>query len=728
MLISRPWPRLWLVLVTLFSTTAFASPDQQTHTAAAATYAGSESCASCHQQAYKGWQESHHWQAMQPATEKTVLGDFNDTTFTHFGVTSKFSMVDDVFSVETDNAAGEMETFTIDYTFGFYPLQQYLIAFDDGRYQALNVAWDSRPKEEGGQRWFHLYPDEAIPHDDPLHWTGAFQNWNSRCASCHSTDLQKNYDQQKDTYQTQWSEVTVGCEACHGAGSQHLAWAAGDKSIPDQGLLVSLDDRATWQLTDERPTMVNTSEHRPQRQLGACAGCHSRRQELAHRQVDADFLDSYDPSLLLEGLYFPDGQIQDEVYVYGSFLQSKMHAAGVVCSNCHEPHSLKLRAEGNALCSQCHNPEVFDKPAHHHHPANSKGAQCVDCHMPERTYMVVDPRRDHSFRVPQPVLSGLLGTPNACTSCHQDKDNSWAKQAMQDWYGHQPLRDKHASTLAIARGNNPAALKPLHDLANDASEALIVRATAVHETGRFASTETMTEGINHLYSDDPLLRIAAVQALEVLPVNQRYTILGPIVVDPVKAVRMAVAAALAGTDPAQLNPDQAKDLNALLEEYQAALEFNADMPSGQLNLGLFYLDQGDPEQAESAYQHALKLSPGYIPAMLNLADLYRGTGAEEKAKPLLQQAMTAAPEEAPAYHAMGLLLVRQKKMTEAMPYLQKASELAPETARYSYVYGVALHSNGETTKAIEVLQEAAEQHPYDPSIPAALEAYSGKQP
>ncbi len=714
--------RLYLLLITaLFCAFAQAAPDAGD---TAASYVGSESCASCHEQAYKGWQQSHHWQAMQPATEQTVLGDFNNATYTHFGVTSKFSRDGDKFTVETDNAKGKMETFTIDYTFGFYPLQQYLIAFDDGRYQALSVAWDSRPQQQGGQRWFHLYPDEAIPHDDPLHWTGAFQNWNSRCASCHSTDLRKNYDPEQDTYHTEWSEVTVGCESCHGAGSQHLAWAAGKTSIADKGLLVSLDDQATWQMTDQRPTMVNTSELRPQRQVESCAGCHSRRQELAHRREDAAFLESYDLSLLLEGLYFPDGQILDEVYVYGSFLQSKMHAEGVVCSNCHQPHSLQLRAEGNALCSQCHNAEVFDNPTHHHHKAGSQGAQCVECHMPERTYMVVDPRRDHSFRVPQPALSGLLGTPNACTTCHQDKDNSWAKQALLDWYGHQPLRDQHASTLAIARGNNPAALEMLQKLANDPSESRIVRATAVRETGRFPSTQTVTEAIDHLYSDDPLLRIAAVNALETLPVNQRYTILGPIAGDPVKAVRMAVAAALAGTRPSQLDSDQAKGLGELFAEYQQTLAFNADTPSGQLNIGLFQTAQGDIAQAEAAYRHALKLAPGYLPAMLNLADLYRSTGAEDKAKPLLQQAMTYAPEEAPAYHAMGLLLVREKHVKEAMPYLQKAAELAPESARYSYVYGVALHSSGDTAKAIEVLQEASQQHPYDRSIADALKAFS----
>lgn len=686
-------------------------------------YIGSERCASCHQAAYENWQQSHHKQAMQPATSEFVVGDFDNSSFEHFGVRSEFSMVDGKYTVRTDNADGEMELFTIAYTFGFYPLQQYLIAFDDGRYQTLSVAWDSRPEAEGGQRWFHMYPDEAIPHDDPLHWTGAFQNWNSRCASCHSTDLRKNYSQETDSYQTEWSEVTVGCEACHGPGSEHLAWAEGDRSSADKGLVESLADGGHWQATENSATMKNSNDARPQRQLSACGGCHSRRQEIAHAEIGVDFLDKFSPTLLREGLYFPDGQIEDEVYVYGSFLQSKMHAEGVVCSNCHEPHSLKLRAEGNALCSQCHAAASFDTPEHHHHQAASDGAQCVNCHMPERTYMVVDPRRDHSFRVPQPILSGLLNTPNACTGCHQDKDNAWAKQSLQDWLGHQPLRDEHAATLAIARNNSPAAVTPLLKLAADPDAAPIVRATAIEESGRFPSTETVTKAIELLYDDEPLIRMGAVQALYMMPPDQRYTLLGPLVDDPVKAVRMNVAAALAGVQMSQLKPQQAQALTALFKEYENSMALSADMPSSQLNLAVYYSSQGKQQQALAAYQHALKLSPGYLPAMLNLADLYRSLGQEDKAKPLLLQVIELAPDQAPAYHALGLLLVRQKQVKESLPYLQKAAQLAPAVPRYIYVYGVALHSSGQPQQAIEVLTQAMQDHPYDQQIQSALKAY-----
>lgn len=691
-------------------------------TARAADYAGSGTCADCHAQAYRSWQSSMHKQAMEKASEGSVLGDFDNARFEHFGVTSTFFRKGGEYFVRTDNARGELQEFRIAFTFGAYPLQQYLIGFDDGRYQALSVAWDSRPAAQGGQRWFHLYPDEAIPHTDPLHWTGAFQNWNSRCASCHSTNLEKRYDPASDTYQTTWSEINVACEACHGPGSAHLAWAAGDASISNRGLTVDLAERRAWQ-PGAKPTPVNASQTPPHRQLEVCAGCHSRRQELGQAHAGAHFLDQYSPQLLTEGLYFPDGQIEDEVYVYGSFTQSRMHAAGVVCSNCHEPHGLTLRAEGNTLCTQCHETATFDAREHHHHTPGSAGAQCANCHMPERTYMVVDPRRDHSFRVPQPILGDLLGTPNACQGCHADRDNSWAQQQLARWYGHQPMRDQHATALAIARANNPAAIDTLVEFARDDDVATIVRATATLESGRFSSPAVVQNAIQQLYADEGLLRIAGVRALDRLPANQRYQLLEPLIADPLKAVRTAVAAALADVPPHNLRPPQRAALEALFAEYLQTLSFSADMPSGQLNLGLFQTARGQRQAALKAYRHALKLSPRYVPALLNLADLYRSMGQDEKAQPLLEDAIRYAPDQAPAYHSLGLLLVRQKHLSRALPHLQRAAMLDPGAARYAFVYGVALHSSGQQEAAIEVLEDAAEAHPHDRQIQGALQAY-----
>src|SRR5690606_23325110 len=370
-------------------------------------------------------------------------GDFNDAVFDYFGVHSRFFTRDGQYFVETDNAAGEMQVFPVAFTFGWYPLQQYLIEMPDGRLQALGVSWDSRPAVEGGQRWYHQYPDEAVTHDDPLHWTGAFQNWNSRCASCHSTGLAKGYLPEEDRYETRWQEVNVGCEACHGPASQHLACANGRHPIAHRGFALQLD--AAWQPSHARD-QVPAQPAGMSQQLQVCSGCHARRTELAQPQAAQAFFDQYTLSPLLAGMYHADGQILDEVFETGSFLQSRMHQNHVACSNCHEPHGARLRAQGNALCLQCHEPARLGTREHFFHEPDSPGAQCVNCHMAPRTFMGVDERRDHSFRVPDPIASLRFDVPNACTQCHADRDDAWAAAIItqrtgrtEPWYPHAAL-------------------------------------------------------------------------------------------------------------------------------------------------------------------------------------------------------------------------------------------------------------------------------------------------
>ena len=322
-------------------------------------------------------------------------------------------------------------TIRIKYTFGVSPLQQYLVEFPDGRLQALPIAWDTRPMEQGGQRWFHLYPEEQITHDDELHWTRAAQNWNFMCADCHSTGVRKNYDPVADRFETQWAEIDVACEACHGPASRHLAWAeakeAGKPWDEDEnkGLTVRLDERRdiTWTVDPATGNAVRSKPRTSERELEVCAQCHARRGQIAEDYVPGKpFLDDYRPALLEPPLYYADGQQRGEVYKWGSFLQSKMYAKGVTCSDCHEPHSGKLRASGNAVCTGCHLQGKYDTAEHHHHPPGSAGAACAACHMPTTTYMVIDPRHDHSLRVPRPDLSVEFGTPNPCTGCHTDRD------------------------------------------------------------------------------------------------------------------------------------------------------------------------------------------------------------------------------------------------------------------------------------------------------------------
>jgi hypothetical protein len=331
---------------------------------AAASFTGSETCAGCHQTETQLWHSSQHKRAMDHASDKSVLGDFSDAGIDYYGVHSRFFRKDRKFLVETDGADGKPATFEVKYTFGIDPLQQYLVEFPDGRVQALPFAWDTRPKDKGGKRWFHLYPNEPVWHDDILHWTKLNQNWNFMCAECHSTGLRKNYDAAHDSFATTWSEISVGCEACHGQGSNHVKWAQEQKSWwpfskredPDKGLLVRFDERigVAW------PRDPDSGE--PQRsvvpavlrkEVETCGLCHARRGEFSEDWAPGQWLsDTHAVSPLTHGLYHADGQMLDEVYNYGSFKQSRMFAAGVTCSDCHDPHSAKPKLEGDGLCLQ----------------------------------------------------------------------------------------------------------------------------------------------------------------------------------------------------------------------------------------------------------------------------------------------------------------------------------------------------------------------------------------
>jgi len=703
-------------------------------------YVGSETCKDCHAQAYQAWRGSHHYQAMLPATEESVLGAFDGRRFDYAGITSRFFRRNGKYMVETDDENGQLKVFEIAYTFGFYPLQQYLVAFPGGRYQALNIVWDSRPEGAGGQRWIHLYPEGAedspkpVTHEDIVHWTGSFQNWNSRCAACHSTRLEKNYAGSTRGYATTWSEINVACEACHGPAASHLTWARAEQEAgggtdaqptPHAGFSWSLADRDTFGPAPDKSgnTLTRTDQQRPHQQVEVCAGCHARRSEIDEDHAGKRFDDTHRLTLIEPGLYFPDGQILDEVYVYGSFLQSKMNAAGVVCTNCHDPHSNTLRVTGNRLCTQCHLSAAYDVERHHHHAPGAPGAGCVDCHMPTRTYMVVDDRRDHSFRIPEPRLTLEHGIPNACNQCHQDRDAAWATQALADWGVSDTIRATHAPVLAAAWQGQRATLPDLLTLANDKQKPVILRASAVLASGDYPLRETLPSIAELLYDDDSMVRAAAARTLNGMPPDQRYALLKGLIADRSKSVRIAVARQLADVRPASLPANQGQALSDLHEEYLETLRLNADMPEEQLNLALFHVAGGDAAAAEKAYREALKLSPAFVPALLNLADLYRANGLDDQAEPLLQRAVSVAPADPAPKYAIGLLMIRQRRLDAALPYLQEASALQPGNVRYSYVYGVALWEVGQRQQALSTLEAALAEHPDNPDLMAAVASY-----
>jgi len=703
---------------------------------AAATFVGAGRCQGCHAQEYARWRGSHHDLAMQEATDKTVLGNFDNATFTHFGVASTFSRRDGKFFARTDGPDGKLQEYPIAYTFGVYPLQQYLIAFPGGRYQALNVVWDTRPAKEGGQRWFHLYPKEAVAHDDPLHWTGPYQNWNYMCADCHSTNVRKGYAAATNSYATTWSELDVSCEACHGPGSAHVAWADAVKagrakaSDADKGLAVGLKDHdaGTWEMDAKTGIAKRSVPRTSQAEIETCARCHARRSVVAADYVYGQpLMQSHRPALLSEGLYHSDGQIEEEVYEYGSFLQSKMHAAGVTCSNCHNPHDLKVPVAADRVCATCHLPERFDTPAHTFHKAGSTGARCVSCHMPTRDYMVVHTRHDHSFRIPRPDLSVAIGAPNACTQCHHGKSDQWAADAALKWWGDK-LRSQppYGEAIHAAREELAGSDAALQRIVEDSTRPGIRRATAASMLIRNGGA-TATAALTHALADpDPLVRDGALSAAEALEPAARLPLVSPLLRDPIRTVRIDAARTLAAVPKETMNSSERADFEKALAEYVQSQMVDADRAEAHLNLAGVAVEQGDLDRAEGEYKTALSLMPALGGAYVNFADLYRLRGRDHDAERILRQGLEAAPRDPGIHYALGLTLVRQKRMPEALLELHKAATLPPERARYAYVYGVALDSMGQTGRALEVLAAAHAGHPGNREILLSLATLSAK--
>ncbi len=695
-------------------------------TAKTATYVGTGVCKTCHLDEFKAWAGSHHDLAMQHANAVTVLGNFGDARFRHQGVESSFFKRGEKFLVRTDGPDGKLADFEISHTFGVYPLQQYLIPFPGGRYQMLPIAWDARPKAQGGQRWFHLQPDEKIDHTDSLHWTGIYQNWALQCAECHSTDLKKGYDAASDTYKTTYSEINVACEACHGQGSTHAEWARNAKAPDVAGNkgIKALSSRwnEAWKFSSQDARFAVRDKPVDPAGMNTCAACHARRSTLSEaRQAGAPLEDSHRLAMLTAPNYHADGQQREEVYVWGSFLQSRMHQSGVTCMDCHEPHSLKLRAEGNALCTRCHNAAEFEAPAHHRHVAGGQGAQCVNCHMPTQNYMVIHARQDHSLRVPRPDLSQSLGSPNACNQCHANKKPAWAASAMDKWYGKAwRQRPHYGTTLQAGETRGVHALPSLLELAANPATPAIVRATAATLAQPHASPATLPATLTLLQDTDPSIRIAALGMLASLDAPTRMRAAVPLLGDPVRGVRIEAANVLADLPDSEIPEYRRAARLAALQEYDAALALDADWPATNINLGNLRLRQGRPAEAVAAYQRAIKLDPGFAGGYVNLADAWRQQGRDSEAEQVLRKGLAVLPKAADLHHALGLSLVRKHDYDAALKAFAEAARLAPENARYGYVYAIALNSAGRRGESLAVLRSALQRHPEDLEILGAL--------
>lgn len=723
-----------------------------------ASLVGRDQCASCHQPQADAFHGSHHDKAMAIATDESVLADFNDQTLEHFGVTSKMFRDGDRFMVNTEGPDGQMHDYEIKYTFGVEPLQQYMVEIDRpenaaeneiGRVQVLRISWDTQQK-----KWFYLSPpdvSEKIDPTDPLHWTGTTQNWNTTCAICHSTGYHKNFDVATNSYHTTFSEIDVSCEACHGPASYHVELA--------ERASLFWDRKHGYGLAKLK-TESNLA------QIHTCAPCHSRRSEVKEGFTPGCNFDEYFAlQTINEPIYFPDGQIRDEDYVVGSFTQSKMFHNGVKCSDCHDVHSTKLIHSGNKVCTSCHQHAggKYDTPNHHHHAVGTPGAQCVNCHMPQTTYMAVDPRRDHSFRVPDPALSIAIGTPNACTGCHLDADKlaghepkvpllqykDWVEAeklgdevvaaelsrvndrmmlAIKSWYTDDSKdRTTYYRDLAIGlteafkRGEGArAAESDLLELAKDARNPALIRASAlVAISDPSVLRDAQETAVKLLQDDDLKLVSASLRLLEsqlgvalttpaANPVAFKQSI-DPIVSPvlklldhPTSRIRVQAARTLVNLPP---------ELLAQLTDGLQRTQFRSAIAESQASLmlnsdqGMAHAMMGSLNQQVGDYRQAEKDYRNAIKVESNIA------GPRTNLALLLDAKLRVMTTEAERGRAMEEIKNLRREENRLLKVdVERAKDL-PNTHSLHYSYAMSCYLQDDLETATKHLQIALDQQP-----------------
>ena len=692
---------------------------------ARAAFTGGKSCIECHQKEYRLWKGSDHEKAMSVATDSSVLGDFKNASFTFNGKTSKFYRKGGKFFVFTEGVGGKMAEYEITHTFGVRPLQQYLIPFGKGRYQCLPIAWNTQEK-----KWFQMagmvYKPEDLKPDNWLYWTNQAQNWNSMCAECHSTNLQKNYSLDSGSYRTTWSDISVNCEACHGPGSAHIEWARLPEMARPQ------DNNAAL--------VVRTSRIPSRMYVESCAPCHARRSSFGpYDFAHPEFMNNALPQLPVPPYYYVDGQFLDEDYEYGSFTQSKMYMKDVRCGDCHDPHSLKRKSEGNALCTQCHRADEYDTYNHHFHKARGEagssfvnkegkrlgagdGNLCRDCHMPGRYYMGIDHRYDHSMRIPRPDLSIKLGTPNACIVCHDDKNNQWALQNVSKWYG-EKRKPHYGSILADAAEGKAGADSGLLRIISSNLYPEIIRATAIQYLSAYPGHGAQMAVRKACGDPDPLLRYTAVENFMAADSAELFRIISPLLNDPIKAVRTQAANRLSAYKKEAFNDIQYRLFIKALDEYRRSQEYVADFPSGRYNLGNFYAKLKDLPRAEESYRKAIRIDELFYPAKANLVLIYYQQGKNDSVISLCRNMISTHPELSDGYYYLALLYGEQKRYADAIVLLETAVIKARGNTRILYNLGLLYQMTGQNERCVATLEKALVADPCGFDVLYALYAF-----
>lgn len=466
----------------------------------ASDYVGAAACAECHRAIYDAWQRSPHGRAMAVASPDTVLAATDGKPAVLADGTVSFTRDGDAFIADITSPTSR-ERRKVDLVLASGRQHQlYVVKGADGALTLLPVVWSTRTK---GWLPLSLYQAAELDPASPKYW-GA-QDMGKGCVSCHLSQWYRRVD--AGGVRNAYVDLSINCEACHGAGAEHVRRRRAGR---------------TDEVYRDLSTLGSVEESR------VCGGCHGFQLKRYVFPPAADGLPQIFVMSLLNDSLRVDGTQHGTSYQYPAHVLSAGFRERVLrCKDCHAPHGLEARsktgesaqgAQSNKQCTACHEELVAPAKvkAHSHHSA----VHCVDCHM-SYSWIGDDDRKhqrtsDHSIAVPHPAESVAFGTPNACTTCHADKSDAWSLDALRKWKAKDALGVRDwVEAVALARKAAPGAALRLAKILSDRDAVPYLKASALDLLVLQRPDPGLVDTIAPYATDpDPYLRASAIRALD----------------------------------------------------------------------------------------------------------------------------------------------------------------------------------------------------------------------